>query len=131
MPVKFTEFWFTVQSERNGTFALEAPIGTMVLENFPFNPGAIVKLDPHVENADSARLIVSIKKDGTVSQLVVEPQTSVVHQGATLQNYIAALHFEFSDQRILVSARTECELGYRAKRSTSRANRRGPGQPIR
>jgi hypothetical protein len=107
MTIQFSEFSFSNQSNRSGRFVLEAPIGQNVLE-FPFNPGAFLKLNPDVEAAESARLAIFIRKGETLSELNFEPQINASYEGGALQNYVTALRFEFVDDAAKLSVDTEC-----------------------
>lgn len=109
MAIRFSEFSFRNESNRSGGFVLEVPTGENVLE-FPFNPGAFLKLDPRVEGAESARLKILIGKGPNFEELTFEPQIIASSEGNALRNYITALRFQFVDDTSTLSVDTESTL---------------------
>ncbi|ARP64339.1 hypothetical protein A9K65_013820 [Mesorhizobium sp. WSM1497] len=108
MAIKFYEFSFTNESNRSGRLSLEAPAGQSVLD-LPFNPGSLLKLDPFVEDADSARLIFSVRNGDNFSELTFDTQINATHDSNPLLNYLTALRFQFVDDKGIMSVDTECE----------------------
>lgn len=109
MTIQFSEFSSNNGSNRSGKFILEAPVGQNLLE-FPFNPGAYLKLNPSVEDAESVRLTVLIRKGENFSELYFEPQINASYEGGLLQTYLTALNLEFVDDNAKLSLDTECAL---------------------
>lgn len=108
MSIQFSEFSLVNESNRSGNLSLEAPTGQSVLE-FPLSPGMLLKLNPFVEDADSARLIFSISNGDNFSELTFETQINATHDGSCLRNYLTALRFQFVDDRGIMSVDTECQ----------------------